>query len=130
LRPVLFPIFIYFYLDLLKRGMTQEAASFIDEHKKEHVESAFGKEVHSLVSLGFPEDISKNEVAKKFLDHRLEIMMSSYSHKLLFSFLHEHKLFLVLRVLNEHVNLRSQRFSDSVLMLCSCYYETSDISFH
>lgn len=40
-----------------------------------------------------------------FRSHKFDIELSSYSHQLLLSFLQESKLYLLLKIINEHINL-------------------------
>jgi transcription initiation factor TFIID subunit 5 len=101
---VLFPVFVHCYLELIVKGCAQDAANFMEEFRGDHHDQ-FSREINALISLSYAADVDKNEFAKKFRDYKVDIQLSSYSHQLLISFLQENRRYLILKIINEHLNL-------------------------
>ncbi|KAJ3189482.1 hypothetical protein HDU85_003113 [Gaertneriomyces sp. JEL0708] len=102
LRRVLYPIFVHSYLDLITRGLRDEAKKFLNAFKSDHLE-LHGQDVHRLTSVTSVQHITENELARNFRTNKYGVQMSRFSFELLFSFLQDNKYMFLLRVLNEHV---------------------------
>lgn len=102
---VLFPLFFHCFLDLIAKGFPQDAAEFMHNYKSDHVKR-FGNEIRSVMSLFYPDDLETNETAKRLRGNKIDVPLSAYSHQLLLSFLQDNKMYLLLKLLNEYVNLR------------------------
>lgn len=104
LTGVLFPVLVHCYLQLVARGFARDATSFLLEFRRDYMGS-YPEELNRLSALCFPQDIPKNEVARRFLEHKVDITLSAFAHQLLISFLQEHRRLLLLRIINENINI-------------------------
>ncbi|KAI8588881.1 WD40-repeat-containing domain protein [Geranomyces variabilis] len=104
LRRILFPIFVHAYLDLVTRGLRDQAKTLMDSFKSDHVE-LYGQEVQRLAAVTEPHHVEENELAQNFRANRFIVQMSRYSFELLLSYLQDSKFMLVLRIVNEHISI-------------------------
>ncbi|KAI8917088.1 WD40-repeat-containing domain protein [Powellomyces hirtus] len=104
LRKVLFPIFVHAYLDLVGRGLRDQAKSFIDSFKSDHTEF-YGQDVQRLSAVTEPHHATENELAQTYRSNRFNVQMSRYSFELLLSYLQDNKFMLILRIVNEHISI-------------------------
>lgn len=104
LRLVLFPLFLHSYLDLISKGLKEKAKIFLDHFKREF-QTTYSSELRTLQTIVEPQHVKENELAQQYLKTRFSIPLSRYSFELLLSFFQENKFMLLLRILNEHVNI-------------------------
>ncbi|KAJ1553851.1 hypothetical protein HK405_006727, partial [Cladochytrium tenue] len=74
LSSVLFPIFAHTYIDLVNRGMTEQARQFMDLYKAEHAEN-HSSEVMRLSSVTTAELGRENDLVQSFLSNRYCVSM-------------------------------------------------------
>eukprot|EP00698_Gefionella_okellyi_P011185 TRINITY_DN2939_c0_g1_i1.p1 TRINITY_DN2939_c0_g1~~TRINITY_DN2939_c0_g1_i1.p1 ORF type:complete len:632 (+),score=114.79 TRINITY_DN2939_c0_g1_i1:172-1896(+) len=101
---VLFPIFLHCYLDLVTKNFGAEAKQFMERHRARH-EASFGEELQNLTAVG-KEQVAENELASLYRKNKYNIRMSSYSFELLISFLQDMKYMLLLRIVNQYINIQ------------------------
>lgn len=99
---ILFPAFAHVLIDLVKRGFGEEAREFYVEHHADHMR-LYGEDLAALSALSEPEHIESDPIARKFLENKASVRMTSYSFDLLVKFLHANDLMAVLAVLNAHL---------------------------
>lgn len=101
LGAVLYPIFVRSYLELVHRGLADEAADFMEAHRGDFGESA--PELASLAAVVTPEQVAECEVAREYWLGTFELRMSAYSFELLVAFVQSEQLLPFLQLLNgEH----------------------------
>lgn len=52
------------------------AATFMEEFRSDH-QDQFSREINSLISLSYPQDLEKNELAKRFREFKVDIEVST-----------------------------------------------------
>ncbi|KAL1956316.1 hypothetical protein VTO42DRAFT_7399 [Malbranchea cinnamomea] len=90
LRRVLWPLFVYSYLNLITSLMPIEARNFFDTHKHlflpEHVD-----DIRALEPLHLPEHVQGDELAKKYRNNRYRLTLSTPAYTNLVQFLETKK---------------------------------------
>jgi len=101
---VMWPLLVHVFLDLIKKNFVHQAHKLMESNiryfKRQHVQ-----EISALQTITKIEDIPMNNVAKLFLDKKTRIEMSQFSHQMLFSFLEESSMMLLLGLINEHIQI-------------------------
>jgi transcription initiation factor TFIID subunit 5 len=86
---VLYPLFVHTFLDLVGKD-TSAARRFFDKFKVDH-EILHGSEVSKLSSIGTPEHLEENELAKLYRKNTYILHISRTAFNLLLFFLHENE---------------------------------------
>ncbi|KAI0961679.1 hypothetical protein AcW1_000701 [Taiwanofungus camphoratus] len=87
-RPMLFPIFCHFYLDLVQYGYKEAARKFFDEFSPS-LAPIHGAILHSLSTLRLPIHVQSNEYAQRFRNEKYIVRMSRSGFGLLVGWLTE-----------------------------------------
>ncbi|KAJ3295779.1 Transcription initiation factor TFIID subunit 5 [Borealophlyctis nickersoniae] len=104
LRPVLYPIFVHAYLDLLSKGLKEQARHFMENFKGDHVEQ-HGPDLQRISAIAEPQHVKENELAQTYRDNKYAVRVSKYSFELLLSFLQDNRFGLLLRIINEYISI-------------------------
>lgn len=80
------------------------AKKFFEKFKTEHME-LHSQDIQKLSSLVMPMHLKENELAVRFRQNKFNLKMCEYSFKLLMSFLQDNGFVLLLRIINEHINI-------------------------
>ncbi|KAJ7071101.1 TFIID and SAGA subunit [Mycena amicta] len=87
-RPILFPIFVHFYLDLIQRGLKDAAikfyGTFASSLAPSHVET-----LQHIKTLLLPAHVQNDELAQRFRDEKYAVRMSRSGFGLLMGWLTE-----------------------------------------
>ncbi|KAI9353330.1 WD40-repeat-containing domain protein [Zopfochytrium polystomum] len=105
LSSVLFPIFVHAYIDLVTRGIVDQARLFMDAYQADHME-AHGADVVRLSSVTSPALAQENDLVRSFITNRYCVRMSRYSFELLLAFLQDNKFMLLTRLVNGHISIK------------------------
>jgi predicted transcriptional regulator len=104
LVPLLWPVFVHFYIDLIKKGFGGDGQCFINEffsadHRKR------SKEVKSLQELKSAAEVATSQVA---IDYRkkVQVTCSMFSYEELRAFLEKERLMLLMRTIILQVQFR------------------------
>ncbi|KAK7059031.1 Transcription initiation factor TFIID subunit 5 [Paramarasmius palmivorus] len=87
-RPILFPIFCHFYLDLIQHGYKDAALSFFSIFSPSLAPS-HAATLHHLSTLLLPSHVQNDEIAQRFRDEKYVIRMSRSGFSLLVGWLTE-----------------------------------------
>ncbi|KAK0208082.1 TFIID and SAGA subunit [Desarmillaria ectypa] len=87
-RPILFPIFCHFYLDLIQRGFKDAALRFFSSFSAS-LAPAHTTILHHLSTLLLPAHVQNDELAQRFRDEKYAIRMSRSGFGLLVGWLTE-----------------------------------------
>ncbi|KAJ1932046.1 Transcription initiation factor TFIID subunit 5, partial [Linderina pennispora] len=101
-----YPVFVHAYLDLLMRGLGEKAQEFIDKYSGDHMVYHAG-DIATLRTLQNPEHVRSNELAKAYRDNKYMVRMTRVGFELLLSFLQDHQYTLLMRSVNQHLNIRT-----------------------
>ncbi|KAJ6575037.1 TFIID and SAGA subunit [Mycena capillaripes] len=87
-RPILFPIFVHFYLDLIQRGLKEAAVKFYSSFASSLAPS-HSTTLHHISTLLLPAHVQTDEVAQRFRDEKYVVRMSRSGFGLLVGWLTE-----------------------------------------
>lgn len=114
LIPVLYPLLVHSYLDILAKGATKEARAFLEKHKTEHL-LVHEDELVKLEALTEPSHVKENPLAVAFRGNKYNVTMSAYAFQLLMNFLQDPEFasgpsgngnVILLKIINQFVNIR------------------------
>jgi transcription initiation factor TFIID subunit 5 len=80
------------------------AKKFFEKFKADHME-LHSQDIQKLSSLMMPMHLKENDLAVRFRQNKFNLKMCEYSFKLLMSFLQDNGFVLLLRIINEHINI-------------------------
>ncbi len=113
LMGVLFPVFVHCVLDLLAKGVPQEASTFLKKYAQvyavDHSETV--NKLKALVVLGETgesalQKLSENADFTSLRSSKMHVALSAYAFRLLFMWLLDGKHLLLLGIFNAHVEIR------------------------
>ncbi|KAI0082275.1 TFIID and SAGA subunit [Panus rudis PR-1116 ss-1] len=87
-RPILFPIFCHFYLDLVQGGYKEAAQQFYAEHSSS-ISPAHSQVLHHLSTLLLPAHVQADDLAQRFRNEKYYIRLSRSGFSLLVGWLTE-----------------------------------------
>ncbi|KAK7468822.1 Transcription initiation factor TFIID subunit 5 [Stygiomarasmius scandens] len=87
-RPILFPIFCHFYLDLIQRGFKDAALRFFKQFSPS-LAPAHSSTLHHLSTLLLPSHVQSDETAQRLLNEKYMVRMSRSGFSLLVGWLTE-----------------------------------------
>lgn len=123
LRRLLWPIFVYSFLDLVKKDFTANSLRFMETFKKifstEHSE-----DLRSLEHISLRSHVESNTVAQLYLNNKYRLSMTKPAHASMIQFLESTgaKAKRIVDIMTEHINFKfvdraaSERFSLSAIL--------------
>ncbi|KAI0304813.1 TFIID and SAGA subunit [Russula brevipes] len=87
-RPIIFPIFCHFYLDLVQFGFKDAGEEFFETFSPS-LETLHGNVIHRLSTLRLPSHIQSDETAQRFRNEKYTIQMTRSGFALLLGWLTE-----------------------------------------
>ncbi|KZT30672.1 TFIID and SAGA subunit [Neolentinus lepideus HHB14362 ss-1] len=87
-RPMLFPVFVHFYLDLIQSGFKEAAVKFFSEFSPS-LAPAHNNILHHLSTLLLPAHIQNDDMAQRFQNEKYTVRMSRSGFDLLVGWLTE-----------------------------------------
>lgn len=105
LSRILFPIFVHAYLDLISKNLKENALDFFQKFKQDHIEG-HGDQLSGIQSILAPE-LMQDTLVQSFRKNKYGVKMCKYSFELLLCFLQDNKFMLVLRLMNQYINIES-----------------------
>ncbi|KAF4039200.1 WD domain G-beta repeat [Phytophthora infestans] len=104
LHTVVFPIFVHCFLELLAKGFVEAGRRFLHRYAPDHTRLHL-EELRTLSLVFSPQHLRENEYVREVLQSKFNVEMSLLSFELLNTFLSQERLFLLLSIVNERVNL-------------------------
>ncbi|KAJ2315426.1 Transcription initiation factor TFIID subunit 5 [Coemansia sp. RSA 2611] len=101
-----YPIFVHAYLDLHMRGLHEKAAEFMELYSRDHIVH-HSKDIEVFSTLTTKEHVEENALAKLYRDNKYGIRMTRVGFELLLSFLQDHHFTLLMRTVNQYLNIRT-----------------------
>lgn len=117
LRRLLYPVFVYIYLDLIAKNYTSTAKQFFQQYSEDH-ETLHGQDIQVLSAISLPSHLEENELAKEFRTKEYRIRISRTSFDLLLFYLHEIESTggnIIIRLLNQHFDTKITNQRPSIL---------------
>ncbi|RKP37739.1 WD40-repeat-containing domain protein [Dimargaris cristalligena] len=105
LLTISYPIFVHAYLDLVTKQLPDHARTFWAQFHGDHVWT-HPDEISQLALIVEPTHVRENTLAQTFMQTKYNIRMSKVAFELLMSFLQENKLMLLLRIINQYLNIK------------------------
>ncbi|KAI9471587.1 Transcription initiation factor TFIID subunit 5 [Coemansia sp. RSA 989] len=106
LYAVSYPIFVHAFLDLHMRGLHEKAAEFMELYSRDHVVH-HGKDIEVLSTLTCKAHVEENALAKLYRENKYGVRMTRVGFELLLSFLQDHHFTLLMRTVNQYLNIRT-----------------------
>lgn len=105
LLPLLYPIFVHIYLDLVAQDEITVAKAFFSAHsnfpeKKE--------ELRILESINGQQHLHENTLVIGFRTTKYFLVMGRYAYDLLINFLEENNIIHVLKIMNQYMEIKAQ----------------------
>ncbi|CAG8582093.1 3601_t:CDS:10 [Paraglomus occultum] len=116
LRLVMFPVFAHIYLDLVFKGFLDKAMNFMEEFKSDHYEY-YGDNIRKLSIITHAQHLQENEFAITLRSQKYNVRLSNVSTKLLLNFLQENKLYIILRIVNQYLEIEETVNHQQTLMM-------------
>jgi len=104
LKTILYPVFVHSYLDLMQREHANEARQFLEKFKVDHM-AKYQSEILRLASIDTIH-MKEDELVNRYRGGKFNTKMCSYSFELLIAFIHENNLMLIVRLINQYVNIQ------------------------
>ncbi|KAK6090917.1 hypothetical protein P3W45_000162 [Vairimorpha bombi] len=104
LLPLLYPLFIHIYFDLIQQNKPEEAKKFFTKYAKDHENKK--QELRCFESIYTSQHIHENNLAHTFRTSKYYLPMGRYAFDLLLNFLEENNFTYILKVLNQYLNIR------------------------
>ncbi|KAJ2827742.1 Transcription initiation factor TFIID subunit 5, partial [Coemansia sp. 'formosensis'] len=101
-----YPVFVHSYLDLLMRGLSGKAVEFMRRYGSDHVVH-HGRVIAALKTLTTKAHVEENALSRLYRDNKYGIRMTRVGFELLLSFLQDHHYTLLMRTVNQHLNIRT-----------------------
>ncbi|KAG5859084.1 WD40 associated region in TFIID subunit NTD2 domain-containing protein [Encephalitozoon hellem] len=104
LLPLLYPLFIHIYFDLIQQNKTDEAKEFFEKYRNDHYNKS--EEIKQFESIYTIQHIHENNFAYTFKSSKYHLSMGRYAFDLLINFLEERNLTYILKILNQHLDIK------------------------
>ncbi|KAJ1825030.1 Transcription initiation factor TFIID subunit 5 [Coemansia sp. RSA 2671] len=101
-----YPVFVHSYLDLLMRGLSGKATEFMKRYGSDHIVH-HGKVIAVLKTLTTKAHVEENALSRLYRDNKYGIRMTRVGFELLLAFLQDHHYTLLMRTVNQHLNIRT-----------------------
>ncbi|GJJ76979.1 transcription initiation factor TFIID subunit 5 [Entomortierella parvispora] len=102
---VLYPLFVHSYLHLVDRGLKTQAKHFMDTYRSDHIE-LHSPDIIRLATVIEVQHVKENELAQMYKNNKYHLRMSPVSLELLIAFLQDNKFIVLLRIVNQHLNIQ------------------------
>ncbi|KAA8538709.1 hypothetical protein F0562_028310 [Nyssa sinensis] len=102
---VLYPVFIYCFMDLVAKGHIQEARNFFNSFREDH-EMMHLRDLQKLEGVLSPSHLEEMEFAHSLRQSKMNIKICKYSFDLLLQYLHKTQSMTMLGIINEHINFQ------------------------
>ncbi|KAF9101390.1 Transcription initiation factor TFIID subunit 5 [Mortierella sp. GBA35] len=105
LMSILFPLFLHSYLNLVNRGLKDQASKFMESYRSDHLEM-HSQDIARLATITDAQHIKENELAQMYKTNKYHLRMAPVSSELLIAFLEDNKFFVLLQIVNQHVTVQ------------------------
>jgi len=106
LLPLLYPIYLHIYLDMISQDNVDEAKIFFSTYKDDFPGKA--KELYTYESVSTPQHIHENNIISGFRTSKYLLIMGRYAYDLLINFLEENNIIQILKIMNQHMEIKAQ----------------------
>ncbi|KAI8967460.1 WD40-repeat-containing domain protein [Mycotypha africana] len=103
LMSLLYPVFIYSFLNLISKGLYDQGNNFFQQFKSNHIDQ-HEQDILSLENVRSIDD-SSNITVEKYYNKKYNIHISSISYDLLLQFINEHNFINLIHLIKQHLNV-------------------------
>ncbi|KAL6121155.1 transcription initiation factor TFIID subunit TAF5 [Nucleospora cyclopteri] len=104
LIPLLYPIFLHIYVDLISMDRVDEAKEFFAKYKGEFSNN----EIKAFDSIYSQQHIYQNAIVNGFRTNKYFLVMSKYAYNLLINFIEENDMLYILKLMNSYMEIKVQ----------------------
>ena len=107
MRRILYPVFVYSFLELASRGYVKACKEFFEAHAPEH-ESLRLHDLRELSAISSLEHVQHNELAKLYRENKYRISITRTTFNLLTYHMHDNESAgggIITRFLNDHMDI-------------------------
>ncbi|KAI1316959.1 Transcription initiation factor TFIID subunit 5 [Mortierella claussenii] len=101
---ILFPLFVHSYLNLVNRGLKDQASTFMESFQSDHLEM-HSQDIARLATITDEQHVKENELAQIYKTNKYHLRMAPVSFELLIAFLEDNKFIVLLRIVNQHLDI-------------------------
>ncbi|KAF9107522.1 Transcription initiation factor TFIID subunit 5 [Mortierella sp. AM989] len=105
LMSILFPLFVHSYLNLVNRGLKEQAKELMENFQSDHLEM-HSQDIARLTTITDAQHVQENELAQMYRTNKYHLRMSPVSFELLIAFLEDNKFIVLLRIVNQHLDIQ------------------------
>lgn len=102
---IMYPIFVHCYIDMIARGFSSEGRRFFTTFQADHLRG-HEPELVKLSAITNASHLRENNVAAIFRGNKYNLQLSTYSFEMLISYLQENHFHVLLRIVNQYLNIR------------------------
>ncbi|ORY00702.1 WD40 repeat-like protein [Basidiobolus meristosporus CBS 931.73] len=113
LKVVLYPIYIHAFLDLVSKGYREQAQEFFKSYKSDH-EEFHTPDIQRLEAVTEPQHVEENPLVQIYRKNKYNLKMTNVTFELFISFLQDNKFMLLLRIVNQYLNIQDIETEEGV----------------
>lgn len=106
LLPLLYPIYLHIYFDLIVHEEVDSAKIFFNSYKDDFPDKI--EELKIFESVNSAQHIHENTLIFGFRTNKYFIVMGRYAYDLLINFLEENNLIYILKIMNQYMEIKAQ----------------------
>lgn len=106
LLPLLYPIYLHIYFDLIGQNKISKAKNFFSEYKNDFPDKI--EELKIFESISSQQHLDENSFVLGFRTSKYFLVMSRYAYDLLINFLEENNIIYVLKIMNQYMEIKAQ----------------------
>lgn len=106
LLPLLYPIYLHIYFDLMAQDDIDSAKKFFALYKENFPDKT--EEMRVFESINSAQHMHENALVNGFRTNKYLIVMGRYAYDLLINFLEENNLIYILKIINQHMEIKAQ----------------------
>ncbi|KAI5169705.1 transcription initiation factor TFIID subunit 5 [Pancytospora epiphaga] len=127
LLPLLYPIYLHIYFDLINSEETGTAKRFFAAYKEDFPDKI--EELKIFESINSQQHLYENSLIVGFRTSKYFLVMGRYAYDLLINFLEENNIIYVLKIINQYMEIKAQSGpkSDDQKMGVDAYVENCPV---
>ncbi|OQS55375.1 transcription initiation factor TFIID subunit TAF5 [Ecytonucleospora hepatopenaei] len=112
LLPLLHPIFLHIYIDLIHGGDVETAKAFFGRFRGDFEgvrrSNVTYEPMSAFESISNDQHIYQNPIVNGFRTHKYYLVMSKYAYNLLINYIEENDMLYILKLMNTHMEIKVQ----------------------
>ncbi|ELA41101.1 transcription initiation factor TFIID subunit 5 [Vittaforma corneae ATCC 50505] len=106
LLPLLYPVYLHIYFDLIVQDEIESAKKFFGLYKEIFPDKI--EEMKVFESINSPQHMHENALVIGFRTNKYFVVMGRYAYDLLINFLEENNLIYILKIMNQYMEIKAQ----------------------